>query len=370
MYFNVMVLIMLCSFHSLFGQHSGMDTFYTGTFTSEGAEGIYQMRFDSGYGKIQPGSVFKGIDNPNFLCKSPDGRFLYSVSRSPQSIDPTGGTLVAYQITEGGLLKLINKQSSHGADPCHLDVSSDGKWLAVANYGGGSVAVYPLGEGGDILPATAIVKHKGSGPNPERQREPHAHAIKFSSDGNRLYAADLGTDQLIIYRLNKTSGMLIPGDQPFVTLPPGSGPRHFVFTADESYCFVANELNSTVTVMEFRGEDITVLQTLSTLPDSFSGTNYCADIHLAKDEKYLYVSNRGHQTLAVFSRGEDGKLELVENVFTQGDWPRNFTIHPEGRFMLVANQKSNNIAVFELQDGIPVFTGEQVSVPSPVCLEF
>jgi 6-phosphogluconolactonase len=344
--------------------------FYVGTFTSGAAEGIYLCGFDASTGNVTLSEVYKGVDNPNFLRKSPDGKYLYAVTRSPGAVDPLGGSVNAYRITQRGRLEFINKQSSLGNGPCYVDISPDGRWLAIANYGGGSVVVYPLSEDGAIMPSSSLVKHRGSGPHPTRQKTAYAHSIRFSKDGNTLYAADLGIDQLLIYQLDKETGMLTPARQPHVAMPPGSGPRHFVFTSNEDVCYVANELNSTISVLESKNGILEVIQTLSTLPTGFKNENSVADIHLSRDEKFVYVSNRGHQSLAVFERTSDGKLIHRQNVPVQGDWPRNFAIDPSGKYLLVANQNSNNITVFELRNGVPVFTGNEINLPSPVCIEF
>ncbi len=354
----------------LSAQDSSTGIFYVGTFTSEGAEGIYQCNFNSSTGAISQTMVYKGVDNPNFLRKSPDGKYLYAVTRSPQTVDPSGGSVSAYQIGLGGNLEFINKQSSQGNGPCYVDVSPDGKWVAIANYGGGSVAVYPVSQDGSLKPASSLVKHKGSGPHPTRQKAPYAHSIRFSKDGKTLYAADLGTDQLLIYQLDEATGMISPSLQPYVALPPGSGPRHFEFSTDEKFCYVANELNSTLSVLERKGGRWAVNETLSTLPSGYTGENSCADIHLSPDGKFVYVSNRGHQSIAVFGISENGSLSAIAHVNVQGDWPRNFAIDPSGKYMLVANQRSHNIAVFELRSGVPVYTGNEIKIPAPVSLAF
>lgn len=365
-------LLLLCVITAslAFSQDEKSEKLYVGTFTTEGAEGIYLCSFNPSTGDLVQSQVFKGVDNPNFLRKSPDGKYLYVTTRSPFSVDPSGGSVAAYRINTFGALEFINKQSSLGNDPCYVDVSPDGKWVAIANYGGGSVAVYPVDQDGSLKPASSLIKHRGSGPHPTRQKAPYAHSIRFSNDGNMLYAADLGTDQLLIYKLDESTGILSAAEQSFVSLPPGSGPRHFDFTSDEKFCYVANELNSTISVIERINDRFEVKQTLSTLPESFKEASFCADIHLSPDEKFVYVSNRGHQSIAVFERKNDGSLSAVDHVHVQGDWPRNFTIHPSGKFMLVANQRSHNIAVFQLRDGIPIFTGKELKLPAPVCLEF
>lgn len=368
---KIFLLLVFINFASLaFSQDEKSEKLYVGTFTTEGAEGIYLCTFNLATGDLVQSQVFKGVDNPNFLRKSPDGKYLYVTTRSPLAVDPSGGSVAAYRINQSGVLEFINKQSSQGNDPCYVDVSPDGKWVAIANYGGGTVAIYPVNQDGSLKPASSMIKHRGSGPHPTRQKAPYAHSIQFSKDGETLYAADLGTDQLLIYKLDKSTGIISPGDQAFVTLPPGSGPRHFEFTADEKFGYVANELNSTISVIEKINGQLQVKQTLSTLPAGFKGASFCADIHLSPDEKFVYVSNRGHQSIAVFERKADGSLSAVDHVHVQGDWPRNFIIHPSGKYMLVANQRSHNIAVFQMRDGMPVFTGKELKLPAPVCLEF
>jgi 6-phosphogluconolactonase len=346
------------------------EMFYAGTFTSEGAEGIYLCALNPVSGDISQVEVFKGVDNPNYLNKSADGKYLYVVSRPPKPIDPNSGSVLAYRIKPDGALEFLNKQSSQGEDPSYVEVSADGKFVAVANYGGGSVALYPVSVDGSLEPACSVMRHEGSGPNKLRQPRAYAHSIRFSKNNDRVYAADLGTDKLFIYSLDRTAKKLVPAAQPFVMLPPGSGPRHFDFTDDYMYFYVVNELLSTVTVFQSKDGQMTEIQTISTLPSGFAGVSYCADIHLSPDAKYVYASNRGHQSIAVFRREDDGKLTAVTHVSVEGNWPRNFAIDPSGKFMLVANQRSNNINVFRMENGIPVFTGKELKIPAPVCIEF
>jgi 6-phosphogluconolactonase len=251
-----------------------------------------------------------------------------------------------------------------------VDVSSDGKWVAVANYGSGSVALFPVSEKGFLQPASSVVQHTGSGPDTRRQASAHAHSISFSGHNGLIYAADLGVDRLYVYRMEPETGRLISASQPYVSLPPGSGPRHFVFSKEGSRCYVANELSSTVSVLESRENHLKLLQTVSSLPAGFIGTSYCADIHMSADGKNVYVSNRGDQSIAVFKTLEDGTLGTPVHVSTHGNWPRNFVLDPSGNFMLVANQRSHNITVFRIENGIPVFTGKEFKTPSPVCVKF
>lgn len=363
-------IIALLLFFQCYGQTFKTDKFYVGTFTSEGAEGIYLCSFDHSTGEIELINTFKGIDNPNFLKISPNRRFLYAVTRPSETIEQSGGFLQAYQIEKNGELKFLNKQISNGSDPCHIDISPDGNFAAIATYGGGTTSLYKIESDGKIAPASSTIVNKGSGATP-RQKAPHAHAIKFPKNGRQVLSADLGTDQLNIFDLKKDK--LVPARQPFVKLPPGSGPRHFAFHPQADVIYVINELNSTICVTDKKGGNREVLQTISTLPEDFSGTSYCADIHVSANGQYVYGSNRGHNSIAVFKVNPITKqLEFITTVSTQGEWPRNFALTADGKFLLVANQHSGNIVVFKLnsETGIPEFTGKEVKLPSPVCIEF
>ena len=345
--------------------------FYVGTFTSEGAKGIYYCDFDNATGEIVLKETFVGVDNPSFLKISPDKKYLYVVNRAPQEIEPTGGYVSAYEIGKDGILKFLNKQLSHGADPCHVDVSRDGKFVAVANYGGGSTALYPVAENGSLLPASSVIVNEGSSVNKSRQTKPFAHSIKFSPFSNQVFSADLGTDQFNIFSLE--GDKLIQNEQKFVKLNPGAGPRHFDFYPDGNFIFVISELNSTITTLKREGQKWEKYQVISTLPDDFKGVSYCADIHVSADGKYLYGSNRGHNSIAVFEiNGETKQLKLKGIVSVEGNWPRNFALTPDGNYLLVANQKSGSITVFKIDkaNGMPEFTGKEIKIPAPVCIEF
>jgi len=344
---------------------------YVGTFTGGESEGIYLCNFDAETGKLKPGMTFKGIDNPNFLKISPDKKYLYAATRPPAIIEKSGGYINAYKINQKGELQFLNKQVSHGSDPCHVDISADGKFVAIATYGGGSVSLFPVNSDGKLLPASSTINFTGSGPNKNRQNEPHAHSIKFSPAGNQVFSADLGTDQLNIFRLEHQK--LVPANQKFVKTDPGAGPRHFDFHPNGNIIYVINELNSTITVFQNENDAWKKVQSVSTIPPGFSEDNYCADIHVSSNGKFLYGSNRGHNSISVFKiDAESKKLELITIVPSEGKWPRNFTLTKNGKYMLVANQNSNNIAVFRInhETGIPVFTGNELKIPAPVCLEF
>jgi len=369
MKYLIVFLIFNISVHLSSAQN--IEKFYVGTFTSEGAEGIYLCDFNTTNGKITLNKTFKGVDNPSFLVVSPCKRYLYSVNRFPGNVENAGGYVNAYRINENGDLHFINKQLSHGSGPCHIDVSSEGKFVAIATYGGGTTSLYPVNEVGGLKPAATIIKNTGIGFNEDRQSAPHAHSIKFAPFDDLVFSADLGTDQLNIFKLQ--NGKLEKAEQDSVEMAPGAGPRHFDFHPNKKIIYVINELNSTVSVISNERGVWKIIQEISTLPEGFEGTSYCADIHVSKDGKFLYGSNRGHNSIAVFQVDKNsGKTEFIQTISVEGDWPRNFVLSPDGNFMLVANQKSGNIAVFRINktNGIPEFTGNQIELPAPVCLDF
>ncbi len=356
---------------SMSAQKEDSALLYVGTFTAEEAEGIYLCGFEEQTGKIALQKVFKGIDNPSFLQVSPNSNFLYTVTRPSVEVEQSGGYVQAYKIGAEGELSFINKQISNGSDPCHIDISTDGKSAAIATYGGGSVSLYRINRDGSLNPAVSIIKLEGSGPNQERQKAPHAHSVLFTENSNKLFSADLGSDRVNIFELKEDK--LVPASQPYLEVSPGAGPRHIRFHPGGNTLYVINELNSTISVFTKTGEEWEKVQSISSLPEGFEGTSYCADIHVSDDGKYLYGSNRGHNSIAVFKIADDSnRLEWVTAVSSQGDWPRNFTLSPRGKFLLAANQRSGDISVFRInpENGIPEFTGNKIKIPAPVCLNF
>ncbi len=350
---------------------------YVGTYTEGGRrEGIYLLRMDRRSGKLQQvGSVDAGA-NPSFLAIHPNGRVLYAVNELEQYKGKPTGAVSAFAIAgDTGALTRRNEQLSEGGAPCFVSVDRRGRVVLVANYVGGSVAVLPIRAYGALAPATQVVQHKGSGPNAERQGAPHAHCIVPDPSTRFVLAADLGADRVFVYRLdleNKSLHHVEGGD---AVMRSGAGPRHIAFHPKLPLVFVANELDSTVATLRFDAERgaLSAVDTRSTLPAGWAGTNYPADIHMAPSGRTLYVSNRGHNSIAVFSVADStGALALEQVISTDGDWPRNFSLDPTGRWLLVANQRSDSIVVFERdqKSGRLTPTQQRIAVPRPVCLRF
>jgi len=338
------------------------DLLYVGTYT----ESIYLVRMDRRSGELLlVGSVGAG-PRPSFITIHPNGRVLYSVNEIER------GAVTAFAIERAaGALSRSTEQPSLGGSPCYLSVDRSGRALLVANYAGGNVALLPIEPGGALAPAH-MVQHTGTGPTPERQEAPHAHCILPDPSNHFALAADLGADRVFVYRLDLDRKALNHIGE--AVLRPGAGPRHIAFHPTLPLVFVANELDSTVATLRFdaRQGALAPQGTISTLPPGWTGTNYPADIHVAANGRALYVSNRGHNSLAVFAVAASGALTLEQVVSTEGDWPRNFTLDRTERWLLVANQRSNSVIVFgrDPTSGKLTLTNQKTALPSPVCLRF
>jgi len=346
---------------------------YVGTYTKGMTNGIFVYKFNDQSGKLVDLKIPAVSNNPSFLTISANKKFLYAVGELDNLDTNQSGGLSAFSIDPEGKLILINHVLTHGANPCHVCLSPDGKKLVASNYTGGNLSFFNILPNGGLSDMVQRIQHEGSGPFPERQTEPHAHSARFDTSGKLLFAADLGIDELKIYDVGVGDKLATPHSQPFIKMAPGSGPRHFDFSADGRYIYVINELSSTIVVLMKYGGEWKQVQSISTLPKDFKGESWCADIHISADGRFVYGSNRGNNSIAVFKREPNsGKLEMLETVSVEGNWPRNFIIDPSGRFLLVANQKSNDITVFKIDQtsGRLKFTGIKVPNESPVCLQF
>jgi 6-phosphogluconolactonase len=349
---------------------------YVGTYTRQKSKGIYAYRFKPDTGSVTPIGLVAETVNPSFLAIHPNRRFLYAVNEVNNYEGQSAGSVSSFSLDpKSGQARFLNKVSSRGADPCHISVDQTGRWLLVANYSGGSVATIPIKEDGSLGEASTFVQHTGSSVNPQRQRGPHAHSVNFSPDNRFAIASDLGLDQVLVYRFDATQGTLKPNDPPFAKVKPGAGPRHFAFHPSGRFGYEINEIGSTVTAFTYQRERgiLEEMQTISTLPKDFSGNNSTAEIEVHPNGRFLYGSNRGHDSIAVFAIDSGkGTLTPLEQVPTQGKTPRNFAIDPTGTHLFAANQGSDNIVVFRIDQktGKPSPTGNLIEVPSPVCVVF
>ena len=348
---------------------------YVGTYTTSGkSEGIYVYRMDPETAALTRVTSIKSI-NPSFLTIDRSKRYLYAVNEVAEYLGKPSGGVSAYAINgRTGGLRLINEQASVGADPCYLTVDRNKRTLLVANYTGGSVAVLPIRSDGTLVPSNDLEQHEGSSIK-EQQKRPHAHCIILDRNERYALATDLGIDKLLVYRFDRASGKLEPAKQPWVELKPGAGPRHLAFHPNGKYLYVINELDSTLTSFKYNEANGTLseIETVSTLPSDFTEVSYCADVHVHPSGKFLYGSNRGHNSIAVFAIDQrTGKLNQLQHASTEGKWPRNFVIDPAGQFLLVANQHTDNVVTFRIdqQTGRLTPTGQVTEIPIPVCLKF
>lgn len=346
---------------------------YVGTYTGKGSRGIYAFEFNLRTSEVTPVRLVAETPNPSFLSIHPSARFLYSVNEIWGG--EKEGTVSAFAIQPDGSLQFLNKQPSKGVGPCHLTVDKTGKFVLVANYGSGSIAVIPILPDGRLGEPTCSIQHEGKSVNPQRQEGPHAHSINLDPANKFAIVADLGIDKLLVYRFDAVKGILEPNDPPFLATAAGAGPRHIAFHPNGKFVYAINELNSTVTAYRYdnaRGV-LTELQTVSTLPEGFTEGNTTAEIQVHPSGRFLYGSNRGHDSIAVFKIDEaTGELSPLGHQLTQGKTPRNFGIDPTGAYLFAANQDSDNIVVFRinLQSGKLEPTGLVIEVPTPVCVKF
>lgn len=354
---------------------AGPSYFYVGTYTNKGSKGIYQYRFDPATGKVESLGLAAETPNPTFLAVHPSHKYLYAANEVGEYKGEKTGSVTAYRIEPGtGKLTALNTVSSHGNGPCHVSIDRGGKFVFAANYGGGSVAVLPISVDGSLGEATATVQDTGSSVNQGRQRGPHAHSIFASANNKFVLWADLGTDKIMVYRFDAQKGTLTPNSPDSVSLKPGSGPRHLALHPNGKWAYSANELFSNVTAFDWNASTgaLTEKQTLSTLPEGFSGRNSDAEIEIHPNGKFLYASNRGHDSVAVFAIGPDGGLKMVEAAPLGVKTPRHFAIAPGGNYLFAEGQDSNSFALLKLdpKTGKLTQTGTTMELGAPVCIVF
>lgn len=343
---------------------------FAGTYTDGDSKGIYVYQFNAATGEAVPVST-ASTENPSYLALAPGGQYLYAVNET-HGAKPGGVSAFAFDKATGQL-KFLDKQESGGDDPCYVSVDAKRKWVMVANYSGGNLSALPVRDDGSVGALTQSIQHSGKGANPQRQGKPHVHSVVFSPDEHFLLAADLGMDKLSVYNFNANAitQPLEPSDSG-VNIQPGSGPRHISFYPGKPYVYLMNELAGAVDVFRYTNGKLTPFQRISSLPEGYSGAMGSADIHIAPGGKFLYASNRGDaNSIAIYSIDQAGKLHIKGFQSTLGTTPRNFMIDPTGHWLLVANQKSNNVVIFRIdpKTGLLKPAGKQIGIPSPVCLK-
>jgi 6-phosphogluconolactonase len=350
---------------------------YVGTYTAKtNSKGIYVYRFDATTGQLSAMGVAAESIDPSFLAVHPNGKYLYAVNELGEYGGAKSGAVSAFAIgKKSGKLTLLNQVPSGGADPCYISFDKTGKFVLVANYTGGSAAVFPILEDGKLGKASAFIRHEGHGLDKKRQEGPHAHWIETSPDNRFALVADLGLDEVLVYKFDSSAGTLAPHQPAFAKLKPGSGPRHAAFHPNGKFVFVVSELNSTATAFSYDAKNGTLKEigSVSTLPPGFSGRNDVAEVAVHPNGKFLYVSNRGNDSIAILSiDGSKGTLTPIGGIPTEGKEPRHFAIDPTGRYLLAENQLSNTIVIFKIDPATGSLspTGQAVDVPSPVDLVF
>lgn len=358
--------------------------FYIGTYTTpiifgsgeriraEG-KGIYSFSFNPATKKISKPLLLAQVPNPSFLALSPTGRYLYAVNELPSWEGLDSGGISAFSVDSAkGELTLLNQRPTGGCDPCHVCVNSKESHVYVSNFMSGSLSVFPISHDGSLKESSCFIQHEGSSINSIRQKSPHVHSVVFSGKEDFALVSDLGIDRVVAYRPDFLKGSLKEEPRLSLPIPPGSGPRHCVFSADGLFCYVICEMSSTLLVWG-RNKDTDSfihLQTVSTLPAGYTEHSTCADLCLSHDGSYLYASNRGHDSIAIFKRGpKSGLLRLIDIIPSGGKTPRSFSLDPTGNFLIVSHQLSDNIVIFEINQntGLPQ-TVDEVFIPSPVCV--
>jgi len=341
----------------------------TGSYSQNGESGINVFDFNESSGRITPVDSFNAGPNPSFIIVSKKHNLIYAINEVDSFTVAHSGGLTT--VSHDGSFRKMKKEGEltvPNGGPCHLSLSPDEAYILIANYGGGSVAVAGTNQEGIPLNITDTIVFRDRG-----GRTSHAHKVHFDPTGDRVYVTDLGLDKVWIFNFDRQKGKLIPFDTTGISLPPGTGPRHFMFNKSATILYVIGELNSTVTVFKIdEVKGLLPLQSITTRRSGYTGPNACADIRISKDGKYLWGSNRGENSIVTYRIKADGKLELSGNTDCGGDWPRNFTPDPSGKFLLVGNQKSDNIAVFRIdqETGMPSEKVFDIKVKAPVCLRF
>ncbi len=349
---------------------------YIGTYTHTASKGIYAYRFSPSTGDVVPLGLVAETAHPSYVIAHPNNRFLYAVNEHESATEP-GNTITSFAMdTKTGKLTFLNRVSSKGVGPCHIAIDKTGKILVVANFGSGSVAAFPIHDDGTLGEATGFQQHSGSSVDPERQAGPHAHCVVFSPDNRFVIIADRGLDRVFVYRLNTANGSLEPNSPPFIALHPGWGPRHLAFHPNGRYLYLISEMGSMMTTLEYDAASGTLkeLQSISALPEGFTGRSVSAEVQVDRAGRFVYGSNRGDNSIGVFAVDSNrGTLTPVQHVSTEGKIPRNFSLDPTGAYLFAANQESASVVIFRVdpKKGTLTPTGKVLKdATEPSCVLF
>lgn len=369
---SILILLLVLSVNSWSQDTANVLHFFVGTYTDSGSEGIYRFGLDKITGKLHSNGLAALSENPSYLALSADKKYLLTVRETREENNQNSGYIELFNVDGSGNLSSVNKVSSGGAHPCHVAVNEEGAVIA-SNYTGGNVALMQIDSTGELSQPSSVIQHTGKGLVAKRQESPHVHSAIFEPRGKRIFVADLGIDRVKVYTIDRPTATLKPGKYPEIAMVQGSGPRHMAIHPNGNLLFVANELSSSVSVVQLlKNGSFKIVETISALPAGFSKPNSCADIHLSPDGNFLYVSNRGMNSIAIFAiREKESKIKLIGHEDTRGEMPRNFTLTPSGDFLLAANQNTDNIVVFrrDALTGLLTFT-DQINAFKPVCLLF
>lgn len=347
---------------------------YIGTYSQRGSEGIYTTRLDPATGRLDAPRPAAKATNPSFLALHPKLPVLYAVNESGRFEGKPVGAVIAFALDANGALTPLNTEPTGGPVPCHLAADATGGHLVIANYVDGTVASFPIAPDGRLKPVAQLLRHEGSGPNAQRQKGPHAHGVTFAPANDFVFIPDLGIDRIVGYRFDAKTGRLERHEPASPALHPGAGPRHFAFRPDGKTAYAVNELDATVTAFRWNPAtgELKPFATVPGVPKDFAEKNTAAEIVVHPTGRFLYSSNRGHDSIAVFALGDDGTPVAVQHQPTGGQAPRNFALDPTGRFLVAANQTTDNLLAFRVDPatGRLAPTGSEIAVPAPVCVLF
>lgn len=357
------------------GTYTESIRFGTGQVLNGKGKGIYCYELDTDSGAMRLICENTGIVNPSYLTLSNDGSRLYAVNELKEFGGQASGAVSSFSVDpRTNQLTFLNQRATGGTDPCHVVLNNAGTHAFVSNFMSGSVCVYPIAEDGSLKERSQFIQHEGSSVNPKRQTGPHAHSLIFDASNHFAFVPDLGMDKVMIYRTDFNQGILVAGESPYFATQPGSGPRHCVFSLDGRYAYLINELASSISALSYDNHagSFTPLQTISTVMVETREENTCADVQIHPSGKFLYGSNRGHNSIVIYAVDPaSGLLSYVDTQPCGGEIPRNFAIDPTGTWLLAANQDTDNIAVFRIDSANGILTQvSDVKVPTPVCVKF